>query len=77
MLEHASTMSSFTFDFDLADDLDDQFDFAQEAPTVPVHTAKDVDDDYQPFAELPITKLVRKFDFCCLRQSELIREPFN
>lgn len=68
MHEHTNTMSNFTFDFDLADDLDDEFDFAQEAPAEPVHTEKEVEDGYQPFAELSIAELVRKFD-CLLSES--------
>lgn len=71
-------MSNFTFDFDLADDLDDEFDFAKESPAEPTRTATEVKEKYEPFAEVPITELVRALHFSSLvGDIELIQQSFS
>lgn len=66
MLKSLLVMSNFTFDFDLADDLDDQFDLVQDStaatiePSSPSTIHQDILEAYDNFEEVFLTELVRR-----------------
>lgn len=59
-------MSNFTFDFDLADDLDDQFDLVQDSTAATIEASspstihQDIPEAYDNSEEVSMTELVRR-----------------